>query len=341
MSLHISENIPLAEFTTFKIGGPARFFTRVTTEGELAEAIQFARAQKLRFMMLGGGSNILIADSGHPGLVIKNEIMGKQIISENDREVIVRVGAGEQWDSFVEYAVSQGWYGIENLSAIPGTVGATPVQNIGAYGVEVSSVIHKVRAYDATKKQVVELSRAQCAFEYRDSIFKKKKGRYSICSVDFILVKQGTINMSYRDVTQYFDQSPTAPTLAGMRNAIIDIRWKKLPDWRLWGTAGSYFKNPVVTSARYDKLREKYPELPGFTQSDGRIKVSAAWIIDKVCNLRGVMTGNVGSYEHQALAVISKPGAKAGEVVAFAKQIMDCVESSTGIKLEAEVEWVN
>jgi len=346
----LKENIPLAHYTTFKIGGPARFFCVVTSEDGLDEAVALARRERLRILVLGGGSNILVSDAGFPGVVIKNEIMGRSITPIGNLATAtgyrVSVGAGELWDGVVDMCVSAGLYGLENLSAIPGTAGAAPVQNIGAYGAEVARTISMVRAFDTRKMRFIELSNKECHFGYRHSLFKEKKGRYIITRVEFLLSKQGMVDTRYKDITEYFAAKPgtngnAAPTLADVRHAVVDIRWKKLPDWKLWGTAGSFFKNPVISRRRYDKLKAAHPGLPGFPEPDGRMKVPLGWILDRICHARGEMIGNVGTYERQALVLVTKPGATATEVVARAKELMDLVERDTGIKIEAEVEWVN
>lgn len=346
--MNIRENVSLKEYTTFKIGGPARFFCEVSSESELLEAVAVAKKQKLRIMILGGGSNILISDAGFPGMVVKCEIMGQSVISMGGNAYKLSVGAGEQWDDVVEHAVSHGLYGIETLSAIPGTAGAAPVQNIGAYGSEIAETVMLVRALDLVKMKFVEFNKKGCAFEYRDSIFKKRKGRYVITRVDLKMSSRGSVNISYRDLQEYFknvDPKRAAlhmkPTLKEVRDAVIAIRWKKLPDWKLWGTAGSFFKNPILSKRKFDKLKARYPELPGYPEPDGKVKVPLAWILDHVCHVKGQMDGNVGPYENQALVLVTKPGATAAQVVARAKELMDMVEKATGIKVEAEVEWVN
>jgi UDP-N-acetylmuramate dehydrogenase len=341
--MKLEENIPLAHYTTFKIGGPARFFCIARSAAEVVEALAFAHKENRRHLVLGGGSNILISDAGFSGVVIKNEIMGKALVPLNEREYRLSVGAGETWDEIVQLAVDNGLYGIENLSAIPGTVGATPVQNIGAYGVEIADSILAVRAVDTKTLQYVNFSAKECKFGYRDSLFKHKKGRYVILQVDLRLKKHGKVNVEYKDLKEYFAKKAIAkPTLQQVRDAVIDIRWKKLPDWKLWGTAGSFFKNPVISKTRFDKLKAQHPALPGFPEPGGkRVKVPLGWILDHICNVKGTMVGNVGSYENQALVIVTKPGATAAQVVARTKEIAELVEKMTTIKIEAEVEWVN
>jgi UDP-N-acetylmuramate dehydrogenase len=309
----------------------------------LIEAVSLAQRENRRVLVLGGGSNILIPDAGFTGVVVKNEIMGKGIVPLGGGDFRLSVGAGESWDEVVAMAVEHGLYGIENLSAIPGTAGAAPVQNIGAYGSEIADVLVGVRALDTKTMKYVDLSREDCKLGYRDSIFKHKKGRYIIVQVDLKLTKNGTVNISYKDLREYFAAKGNAsPTLKEVRDAVIDIRWKKLPDWKLWGTAGSFFKNPIISKRRFDSIKKQYPDLPGYPELDGkRVKVPLGWILDHICHVKGTMVNNVGSYENQALVIVTKPGATATQVVERAKEIMDTVEKMTSIKIEAEVEWVN
>ncbi len=334
----IQENIPLAEHTTFKIGGPARFFCRVSDEDELIKAVRFATEKKIDFFVLGGGSNLLISDNGFGGLVIKNEIKGIKYVDDR-----VIASAGEMWDDLVAWSVEKGLYGLENLSAIPGTVGASPVQNIGAYGVEVSNTIESVRVFDAVRAEFIDLSNVDCTFGYRDSIFKHQKNRYIVTRVVFKLNKAGGINTSYKELADYFKTKKpgSIPSLAEVRQAVIDIRWGKLPDWKLWGTAGSFFKNPIVSIQQCIELRQKYPDLPSFPDKDGTVKIPLGWILDKVCNLKGLCMGNACVYENQALVVVTKPGSSADEVVRLTNEIRKVVREKTSLEIEAEVEWVN
>jgi len=335
--MQIQKDIQLAQYTTFKIGGPARFFCSVRTDAELIQAIGFAQEEHIAIFILGGGSNVLITDKGFSGLVIR--IGFKGISFDGDT---VTAAAGEQWDDLVEQTVTRGLYGLENLSAIPGTVGATPVQNIGAYGAEVADTISSVRVLDTTNLTIRDLGNVECQFSYRDSLFKHEKGRYIILAVTFNLSKKGTVNTTYREVREYFaSRSIASPTLEEVRQAVIEIRWGKLPDWKLWGTAGSFFKNPIISSAHFNELKIKFPGLPGYPEDDGRIKVSLGWILDHVCNVKGLCVGNVCTYEKQALVLVAKPGATSEEVVDLAHKLMEQVKEKTGIEIEGEVEWVN
>ncbi len=336
--MNIQENISLSQYTTFKIGGPAKFFCSVKNEKELLEALDFAKNKSLPIFVIGGGSNLLVSDEGYKGLVLKIEMYGIAF-SQN----LVSASAGENWDNFVNETVERGYYGLENLSAIPGTVGASSVQNIGAYGVDVSQYIQSVRAYDIRKEQFVDIKNEECQFSYRDSVFKQQKGRFIIVSVTFNLKTSGEVNIEYKDLKEYFEAKNLnrSPSLREVREAVIAIRESKLPDWQRWGTAGSFFKNPIIPIQKYVDLKQKYTDLPGFPECDGaKIKVSLAWILDKICNARGLSVGNAYVYEKQALVLVAKPGAKATEVIELSRRIQDMVKEKTGIAVEAEVEWV-
>ncbi len=339
--MNIQENVSLAQYTTFQVGGPARFFCHVRSEDDLLEAVKFGKEKNLRMFILGGGSNVLISDKGFPGLVIKIELKGVEY-KKSGTSTIVSAAAGEMWDELVASCVEKGLYGIENLSAIPGTVGATPVQNIGAYGVDISSTVHKVHALDRKTMQYAELSNDQCKFAYRDSYFLQNRTHYIITRVEYKLSSDGQVNAKYKDVAEYFAKKKiTEPSLQDVRNAIIDIRWNKLPDWKKWGTAGSFFKNPLVSSKKFAELRQEFPGIVGYPEPDGRVKVALGWILDNICNVKGLCNDGACVYEKQALVIITKPGASAAEVVNLSQELMRRVKEKTGIEITGEVEWVN
>ena len=344
--MKIQENIPLAKYTTFKIGGPAHFFCAVSNAEELKEAVVFAKEKGVPFFILGGGSNILISDEGFAGLVIKMEIVGKMIngnISEN--QFIVTAGAGENWDDFVRWTLENGFNGLENLSFIPGTVGAAPVQNIGAYGAEAGQFISSVKVFDTKEMKESELTGRDCHFGYRNSLFKKEKGRYVITYVNFSLKKDGKVSVEYKDLKDFF--AGKSATVSDVRNAVVSIRKNKLPDWTVWGTAGSFFKNPVISKEKFDELKKLYPELPGFPEVSAsgeptqQIKIPLGWVLDNICKAKGMMNGSVGTYQKQALVIVAKPGATAKEVITFTKDLMKQVKDKIDVTVEAEVEWVN
>lgn len=338
--MKITENQSLKELTTFKIGGPARFFCVVSNEDELIEAIGFSKKHKLPIFILGGGSNILVSDKGFDGLVIKVEIKGIKY-EENGNSVKATVGAGENWDEFVSDAVDRGYGGIENLSLIPGTVGASPVQNIGAYGSEVKDTIESVYILDVKDDEYKTFSNSECDFSYRDSIFKKEKGRYVVLSVNFNLAKDSKLNLTYKDVQEYFSRRQNSnPSLKQVRNAILDIRTNKLPNLQEYGTAGSFFKNVIVSQAKAKEVLAKYPEIIIHSINEKKVKIPLAWILDNICGFRGKRKGNVGVYKNQALVIVNYGNATSEEVTELAQEMVDSVYAKTGIEIFPEVEYV-
>jgi UDP-N-acetylmuramate dehydrogenase len=365
--LEIQENISLRELTTFHVGGPARFFAVVKSVDELRAAIAWAKENSQEIFVLGGGSNILVSDAGFNGLVLKMEIGGMEFSDENENgEVSVTVGAGENWDGFVAQTVDRGLAGLENLSYIPGTVGGAAVQNIGAYGVEIDSLIESVEAFVPAENAIRVFTSAagECGFEYRNSIFKKNPGKYIVTRIIFKLKKaeNGTVNISYKDVREFFgDRDASTVTPAEVCEAIIAIRRKKLPDWKTLGTAGSFFKNPVITEAKYAELQKAYPEIPAFTSATagagakvpaGFVKVPLAWILDNICGYRGKQhTGSIGVYQNQALVIVhdymkaqttqgmGEP-AKASDIIALADEMAHSILEKTGIAIHPEVQYI-
>ncbi|MFT5036450.1 MAG: UDP-N-acetylmuramate dehydrogenase [Candidatus Azotimanducaceae bacterium] len=332
----IQEGVQLKDFTTLQVGGPAELFTTVVSEQELLDVVKHAKEQGHTIRVIGEGSNILIPDSGLPGLTIKNAITGwSEMIDGTD--VYVTIGSGESFDSAAAYTVSKEYWGLENLSYIPGTAGAAPIQNIGAYGVEIADLITKVQVFNTETEQFEILEKANCRFGYRDSIFKHADGKKYI--VTSITCKLSTLHkpvLSYKDLSERFTHD-SAPRVADIRNAVIDIRSKKFPDWTVVGTAGSFFKNPVVRRVTYEKLRGEFPGMPGFDVSDNDVKLPLAWVLDKVCGLKGVREGNVGTYQGQALVIVNNGEATAKEISAFAELIVQTVYEKTGIEIEWEV----
>ncbi len=342
-TIKIVENVSLKGYTTFKIGGEARFFVAVKTVEELQQALHYAEAQTLPVFILGGGSNILVSDEGFPGLVIKIEIGGIEM-RDGDLGTEVVAGAGAVWDDLVAYAVAQGLYGIENLSLIPGTVGAAPVQNIGAYGAEIKDVISWVEVIDTTTKEIKIMTKAECAFGYRDSIFKKPEGKkYVITRVALVLKKNDEVHPEYKDIKEYClknNLDPHTLTLQAVRNIVIDIRTNKLPDLAVYGTAGSFFKNPIVEKQTYETLVQHYPGMPGFVVDDTHIKIPAAWILDNVCGFKGYRDGSVGVYKNQALVLVNFGEGTAQEIKKLSEKMINAVAEKTKIFLEREVQFV-
>ncbi len=337
----IQEHVALKKYSTLHIGGTADFFCIVKTRDELAEVTQWALQKKITFMVIGEGSNMLFSDQGYRGLIIKNEIKG---ISTETRDggTYLSAGAGELLDDVVAYACERGVWGMENFSSIPGTAGAAPVQNVGAYGVEMKDVVHTVLVYDPLQNSFKTLTQAQCLFAYRHSYFKEVEGKHLIIvSVSFFLSTSGKPRVDYRDVAEYVASlGGAALTPSIVRAGIITIRSNKFPDWHTVGTLGSFFKNPVIDAAHFASLVELFPNIVGHTTDRGMVKVHLAWILDHVCHMRGVREGAVGTYDRQALVVVNYGNATAKEIILFAKKIADVVKEKTNINIEWEVTYV-
>lgn len=335
-TIKVQENVTLAPYTTFHIGGPAEHFVIVTTIDELKEAVQFAKEHSLPITVMSGGSNMLIGDTGIPGLTIKVAIGGYAFEPNGQYEATLRANAGATLDDVVSECVNQGYWGLENLSGIPGSIGATPIQNVGAYGVEVKSRITEVVALNQDTLEPRTFSNEECAFGYRMSFFKTDAGsRYIITSVALSVSKIPTPHLQYADLRRAFSDSD--PTLRQIREEVIRIRSRKFPDWRIVGTAGSFFKNPRISVERYEALKKTHPDAPGFEDGAGTMKVPLGWIIDKLLNLRGARTGAVGTYENQSLVLVNWGGATADDVERFATFIETKVREATGIDIEREV----
>jgi UDP-N-acetylmuramate dehydrogenase len=304
--MEIQEGIPLAPFTTFGIGGPATYFARTQSVSDLYEALEFAEEKSLKIFILGGGSNILLPDEGFDGLVLKIEIPGIESVHE-DNSVLMVIGAGESWDETVAESIKQNLWGIENLSGIPGTVGGAAVQNIGAYGASLSQTLEWVEVLDILEKKTKTLTKEACRFGYRDSIFKQETGRYVVLHVALQLSTTPQPNLAYKDLSERF--KATAPSLAEIRKAVLLIRAGKFPDLAVEGTAGSFFKNPIVSASEAKKLQEKYPAMPVFSLPEStNIKIPLGWILDHVLGMRGFTNGPVRLYENQALVVVAQKG---------------------------------
>lgn len=335
-------NVSLSAYTTFRCGGPAEFFVRAGSVDEIRDAVRFAKASELPVFILGGGSNVLVSDRGFSGVVIKIEMKGIRVVEETEDTVLVAAAAGEEWDSFVESMIIKGWGGVENLSFIPGTVGAAPVQNIGAYGVEAKESIVAVEAFDQESESLITFTNEECAFGYRYSKFKTPEGkRYIVTNVTFRLSKHPTANTQYKDIAEYMAKEKiTVPSIRDVRTAVISIRKHKLPDVSMIGTAGSFFKNPIIGRDEYTWLQKKYPELPSFSIDSQKVKVPLAWILDKVCGFRGIFRGEAGVYKNQALVLVNFGGATSDDIKKLAEEMTECVKEKTKIVVEREVEYV-
>ncbi len=334
MSVHIEKNIALAPKTTLGVGGNTSHFVTLDDPMQLPEIYEYASTHDLRVVILGGGSNILVNDHGIDALVVQPIFSHIACIEQNERMLVTAEGGGTL-DALIQYCVEHTLWGLENLSGIPGTVGAVPIQNVGAYGVEAKDVVHEVRVYDPHVHEFKTLNAEACAFNYRDSLFKHPEGKHLVVvSVTFILSRTPTPQIAYKDLAQRFDGA--TPSLNDIREAVIDIRNGKFPDWHTTGTAGSFFKNPIIPEALFAALKIRYPDLPGFPHN-GNVKVPLGWILDKVLNVRGYREGNVGLYDKQALVLINYGGATAEEILNFSDAIIKKIFDATAIHVEREV----
>ncbi len=333
--MRIEENISLKEKTLLKVGGPATYFACVRNNDELREALAFARERALAVRVLGGGSNVLVPDKGFDGLVI-HPLYTEMEYKEDGGSVYATVGAGVELDTLVGDVMTRQLWGLENLSGIPGSVGAVPIQNVGAYGVEAKDVVHSLTAYNMDTDTIRTFTHDECRFGYRDSYFKTDEGkRYVITDVTFRLTKTSSPKIEYKDLALAFEGSPN-PSLEEIRNAVIRIRSKKFPDWHTVGTAGSFFKNPIISVNQFEELKQRYPEIKGFPH-EGSIKVALGWVLDHILQVKGYRKGNVGLYEGQALVLVNYGGATADEVCALSDEISKKVFDACGILIEREV----
>jgi UDP-N-acetylmuramate dehydrogenase len=334
-ALHVEEGIPLAPYTTFGIGGPAEFFVNVMSEGELLSALAWAREKHVAISVLGGGSNVLVSDAGVRGLVIRIAIPDITY-AEEGKDVLVSAGAGVVLDELIGALVNKDIWGMENLSLIPGTVGATPVQNVGAYGVEVKDLIESVDCIDSISGERLTLSCTDCEFGYRDSYFKRPGGKHLIVTrVTYRLIREARPQVGYGELAKRFET--VTPTLTAIRDAVIAIRTAKLPDWHVTGTAGSFFKNPVVSRDKFKALQERFPDLPEIPVPSGDMKLPLGFVLDRILNLKGYRDGAVGLHEKQALVIVNHGGSRAEDVERLAAMIHERVERELGISIEREV----
>ncbi|HEX3570131.1 MAG TPA: UDP-N-acetylmuramate dehydrogenase [Acidobacteriaceae bacterium] len=348
--MEIQENIPLAPYTTLQVGGPARFFIETSSDTEILEAHRFAREQRLGFFVLGGGSNLLVSDEGFPGVVV--HLSGGCVASAEEAPGNLRIiaDAGVEWDAVVRMAARRNAAGIECLSGIPGSVGGTPVQNVGAYGQEVSSTISKVHAVDLSAEQVLDMSNEDCWFSYRKSVFNgRRKGRYAITSVEYVLRLDDAPNLAYTDVKQYFAERGTSrPGLAETADAVRIIRARKgmvlAPDDLDTRSAGSFFKNPVVpveilaalariANCPVDKVPQ-YPAGAGYDRT--MVKTSAAWLMELAGFKKGFASGRAALSTKHVLAITNRGGATASEIIALRDTVVAGVLECTGVRLEQE-----
>ena len=334
------ENVSLKAYNSFGMEARARHFVRCVTAAEVAAAVALAAREGWPRLILGGGSNLLLTRD-FPGLVLHIALRGIHLVAEHDDAIIVHAGAGEAWHALVMHTQNAGWNGLENLALIPGTVGAAPIQNIGAYGVELDSVFDSLEALDTQSGEFVTLKRAQCGFGYRDSVFKgAARDRYVILGVTLRLPRSQSPVTAYADLRAWFAaRGITAPTAREVCSAVIAIRRAKLPDPALIGNAGSFFKNPVVAADKFAALKVFYPALVGYPLSGGAVKLAAGWMIAHA-GWKGRILGGAAVSETQALVLVNRGAATAADVVALAQAIQADIRARFGVELEPEPVWV-
>ena len=337
--MNIYNNHSLLPYHTFGMDVKTSVFIEYTSVDELKQILQQKNLSDKKWLHIGGGSNLLFTGD-YEGVILHSAIKGTEIVYEDDESVHVRVGAGEVWDDFVAYTVNQDWYGAENLSLIPGEVGASAVQNIGAYGMEAKDLIVKVEALEVTTGNDSVFTNTECRYAYRESIFKKEwKGRYIITYVTYRLSKTPQFHLEYGNVKGELEKQGCELTLKNVRDVIIRIREAKLPDPKVQGNAGSFFMNPVIPRMQYESLLAKYPEMPHYKVDEEWVKVPAAWMIDR-CGWKGRRMGNAGVHDKQALVLVNCGGATGQEIITLSQHIQQSVYESFGIAIVPEVNFI-
>lgn len=340
--LNIQSYVSLKPFNTFRIDANARYWVTINHEDDLHTVLQLTQFTDMPKLVLGGGSNVLLCQN-FEGLVIKMNIMGIDIIREDDSHIYLKAGAGVNWHELVQFCVQHGYAGMENLSLIPGTVGAAPMQNIGAYGVELEQVFESLTAMHIVSGEKRTFSHADCAFGYRESIFKHElKGQYIITSVTFQLNKIPTFHTRYGAIQETLTEMGISEhnlSIKAISEAVIHIRRSKLPDPAQIGNAGSFFKNPEIPKTQFDDLQTQYPALPGYPLGDDTVKIPAGWLIEQA-GWKGYRSGDAGVHAKQALVLVNYGKATGGEILALAKQVQESVLIKFGVAISPEVNVV-
>lgn len=332
----IASHVDLTQYNTFGIQVFTEEFASFSTVAQLHQLVSSNRKKEL--FILGGGSNILFTQDFN-GLILRNEIMSKEVIQEDETHVYLKAGAGENWHQFVLYCIENNWGGIENLSLIPGSIGASPMQNIGAYGVEIKDVFHELEAYHIPSGEIKTFSHEACAFGYRESIFKRAlKGQFVILNVTYKLTKNNhTLKTTYGDIeAELSSHNIITPTIRDISNAVIAIRQSKLPDPKEIGNAGSFFKNPVVEKSILQKIKKNYPNVPSYPVDDNHVKLPAGWLID-TAGWKGKRIGNHGVHAKQALVLVNYSDAKGQQIYDLSTAILKDIYAKFGVELEREV----
>ena len=351
-------NVNLKSYNSFGFDALAKYFAEINEVYDLQTLIASGALQKHKTLILSGGNNILFQNEVFDGLVVYLNTKGVEILREDGNEIVVRAQAGEDWPEFVRFCVGKGWHGVENLAHIPGKVGAAPVQNIGAYGMELKDSFLQCEAIELATGERRVFTKEECRFGYRESIFKSElKGQYVITSVDFLLKKDAPLNLEYGNIKAYLEQNGIEnPNLQQLHDAICAIRDAKLPDVKQIGSAGSFFKNPVISAEHFEALQKEYPNIPHYDEPNGKIKVPAGWLIENTgpstlrrasgtagsgtLSWKGWRNEHVGVYDKQALVLVHYGGGKGEDIVELARKIQDSVEEKFRIRISPEVNFV-
>jgi UDP-N-acetylmuramate dehydrogenase len=354
-------NVNLKPYNSFGFDAVAKHFAEINEIQELESLIRSDVFKHEKYLILSGGNNVLFRDDFFDGVVVHINTKGIETLEEQENNVIVRAQAGEDWPEFVRFCVEKGWHGVENLAHIPGKVGAAPVQNIGAYGMELKDSFVQCEAMDLATGETKVFTKEECRFGYRESVFKHElKGQYVITSVDFLLKKNAPLHLEYGNIKSYLEQNGIeSPTLQQLHDAICAIRDAKLPDVKQIGSAGSFFKNPVIDRAQFEALQKDYPKMPHYDEPNGKVKVPAGWLIEHSCpstlrlasgtagsgtagatSWKGWRDEHVGVYDKQALVLVHYGGGTGQDIVELAHRIQDSVEEKFGIKISPEVNFV-
>jgi UDP-N-acetylmuramate dehydrogenase len=338
--MNIIENYPLLKLNTFGLDVKAKYFTSINTINELIELTKTNVFKDLELLILGGGSNILFTKD-FDGLVILNNIKGKEIIDQNQQSIFLKIGAGENWHELVMYCVENGWGGIENLSLIPGNTGTAPMQNIGAYGVEIKETFVELEALEISSGKIVKFNNSDCEFGYRESVFKNKmKNKYIILNITLELKKNPVLNINYGDVKAILEsQNIKNPAIKEVSNAIISIRQSKLPDPKKIGNSGSFFKNPIVSLNQLEFLKKKYPNVVNYEINENEFKIAAGWLIERA-GWKGKKFNNYGVHDKQALVLVNYGLANGTEIFDLSEKIILDIKDKFGITLEREVNII-
>ena len=338
--MNIIENYPLLKLNTFGVDVKAKYFTSINTINELIEVTKTNVFKDLELLILGGGSNILFTKD-FDGLVILNNIKGKEIIDQNQQSIFLKIGAGENWHQLVMYCVDNGWGGIENLSLIPGNTGTAPMQNIGAYGVEIKETFIELEALEISSGKIVKFNNSDCEFGYRESVFKNKmKNQYIILNITLELKKNPVLNINYGDVKAILEsQNIKNPVIKEVSNAIISIRQSKLPDPKKIGNSGSFFKNPIVSLNQLELIKKKYPNVVNYEINENEFKIAAGWLIERA-GWKGKKFNNYGVHEKQALVLVNYGLANGMKIFELSEKIILDIKDKFGIILEREVNII-